>query len=93
MSLHLIQPLIYAPGSGGKGPPKVGKLTIGGEQSSDIYTDMTQVTLCPCSPFPPNSLSCHHGDDSGVGGGGETTSVRFFTVTQNWANFSFTLER
>ncbi|GFT87830.1 hypothetical protein TNCV_799401 [Trichonephila clavipes] len=65
---------------------KVGKLTIRrGGHSSGVFTDMTQVTWCL------RSLSSRHVNDSG--GWGETTSFRLFTLTQNWENFSFTLER
>ncbi|PRD23272.1 UNVERIFIED_CONTAM: hypothetical protein NCL1_46830 [Trichonephila clavipes] len=70
---------------------KEGKLTSRRcGQLSNFFTDMTQVTRCPRSLFPLLDLSLplrRFGGD-----GGETTSVHFFTVTQNWAIFSFTLE-
>ncbi|GFW54807.1 hypothetical protein TNCV_2654471 [Trichonephila clavipes] len=68
---------------------KVGQLTSPRRgQLSNFFTDVIQVTLSPTPPPFLLWLSPSHGDNSE----GETTAVRFFTVTQNWAIFSFTLE-
>ncbi|GFS92739.1 uncharacterized protein TNCV_1161571 [Trichonephila clavipes] len=46
------------------------------------------------SPFPPLPPTCYPVTMVTIRGmGRKTTSVRFFTLTQNWENFSFTFER
>ncbi|GFX31904.1 hypothetical protein TNCV_3408191 [Trichonephila clavipes] len=77
------------PGSGGKLTPnrKVDKLTSRRRgQLSYFFTDMTEV---PASPFSSSRSLL----TMTTIWEGKATSVRFFTVSQNWAIFSFTLER
>ncbi|PRD27229.1 UNVERIFIED_CONTAM: hypothetical protein NCL1_35951 [Trichonephila clavipes] len=89
MSLHLTQPLIDVPGSGGKGPPmgRWGSLAI--IELFHGYDASHVVSRLPL--FLPTRYAVVMVTIRGIGG--QTTSVRFFTVTQKWANFSFTLER
>ncbi|GFW41093.1 hypothetical protein TNCV_415021 [Trichonephila clavipes] len=71
---------------------KVGKLTNRrGGQSSNFFTDMTQVKWCPRFPVSSHSLSLRHGNES-EDDGKKAISDSFFNLKQNWANFSFTLE-
>ncbi|GFW56977.1 hypothetical protein TNCV_3472611 [Trichonephila clavipes] len=93
LTLQLIRPLIiYVPRSREKDPYLEGGQVNQSETWAIIQLFHRYDTSHAESPFPLFLLwlSPYHDDDSG--GWRKTTSVRFFTVTQNSAIFSFTLE-
>ncbi|GFT83996.1 uncharacterized protein TNCV_680221 [Trichonephila clavipes] len=87
-TLRLLQPLIDLPESGVKGPSIERWAII---QLFHGY-DASHV-VSPLPFFLPLAISSPWRRFGGwERGKTKTTSVRFFSLTQNWANFSFTLE-